>query len=510
MNFNHYLGSDVGQKRKANEDFHGDRMTVNGYVFVVCDGMGGHVGGATASQLAVQSILEFFDKEPLDNIILGIDKAIKFANEQIFATALAQPELKGMGTTATITIMREEGAYIGHVGDSRIYLKSDGKLNRLTKDHSFVQGLVDQGIIKDDEAESHPQKNQILKALGIREDVDATVCESPIQLKVGDTILMCSDGLSGLVTDSRMEELVNENNVQQSAVDLINEANQNGGDDNITAAVISVTESQYTETVFKHFNPTSVNTMATVGISLDINNSPKWYQNTKLIIILGGALFVIIAGLLTFILWPDDKPLNEENIVNQNTKLVEITDDTTIINIEPDELGKLKENQTILILVKDDTLQDGKYHCKGYDVEIIKGKIDKISTDINSGEPTPITPKPRPTTPSATVSTTPSSPASTQPSSPASTQPSAPVSTQPSAPASTIDTDEEADVVTTGTDENDGFLNSEKVPQGQGWDGFLNALKCNCTKEDIIGWNKELQNDPELKLGKSYLYKILK
>ena len=382
MNFNNYTGTDVGQKRKANEDAHGDRMTVNGYVFVVCDGMGGHVGGATASQMAVQSILEYFDKEPLDNIIIGIDKAIKFANEQIFATALAQPELKGMGTTATVTVMREEGAYIGHVGDSRIYLKSDGLLNRITKDHSFVQGLVDQGIIKDEDAESHPQKNQILKALGIREDVDATVCDSPIQLKVGDTLLMCSDGLSGLVTDSRMEELVNENNVQQSAVNLINEANQNGGDDNITAALISITESPFTASVFRHFNPVSFNATATVDVSEDMSEEPKFYQNTKLMVILGSSAVVLIA-FLTFMLWPKNEEVkNVGNGNNDNTKIVQVAEDT-IKGLNPQDLTGLQENKTVFLDENNDTLIDKTYYCEGFDVEIKDGKIHSKSSATN-------------------------------------------------------------------------------------------------------------------------------
>ncbi len=383
MNFNHFTNTDVGQKRQANEDAHGDQMTVNGYVFVVCDGMGGHVGGATASQMAVASILEFFDKEPLENIILGIDKAIKFANEQIFATALAQPELKGMGTTATIVVMREEGAYIGHVGDSRIYVKSDGKLNRLTKDHSFVQGLVDQGIIRDDEAESHPQKNQILKALGIREDVDATVCDSPLQLKVGDTLLLCSDGLSGLVTDSRMEELVNENNVQQSAVDLINEANQNGGTDNITASVVSITESSFTESVFKHFNPVVNTEAAAFNATMEVDIKPKWYQNTKLMILSGASLLIAIV-FVSYMLWPDKKVETEPKAKQEKTSYITLDSTYNIkIQLDEDSLKSLKDSSYVLInsLTKKKLDKDSTYFSKDslFVVTIgLTGLIEKI------------------------------------------------------------------------------------------------------------------------------------
>ena len=106
---------------------------------------------------------------------------------------------------------------------------------------------------------------------------------------------MCSDGLSGLVTDAKMQELVNEKNVQQSAVELINEANKNGGDDNITAAVISIIESPFTVSVFKHFNPVSFNSTATVDVSEDMTTETKWYQNTKVMLIAGSSLVVVIA-----------------------------------------------------------------------------------------------------------------------------------------------------------------------------------------------------------------------
>ena len=130
MNFDHSSLTDVGKVRKANEDNCGDRMTTNGYVFTVCDGMGGHVGGATASKIAIDSILNFFDN-PVQNIYVGINDALRYANTQVYNAALENPELKGMGTTATILLINSTDCYIGHVGDSRIYLKSAGKLNRM-------------------------------------------------------------------------------------------------------------------------------------------------------------------------------------------------------------------------------------------------------------------------------------------------------------------------------------------------------------------------------------------
>ena len=114
------------------------------------------------------------------------DNAIKFANQKIFDYAVENPDLKGMGTTCTVLIAREPELFIAHVGDSRIYLHSDKKLHRITKDHSYVQGLVDEGIISDEEMETHPKKNQILKALGISETVSPTVYKHPIHSKKGD------------------------------------------------------------------------------------------------------------------------------------------------------------------------------------------------------------------------------------------------------------------------------------------------------------------------------------
>ena len=182
----------VGLVRKANEDACGqvNSSTKNGHVFIVCDGMGGHVGGAIASTTAVNCIIDFFNKEYYENIYLAIEKSISFANEQIFLRSQAEPELKGMGTTCTVLVQREDKIFIGHVGDSRIYIQSDDQLFRLTKDHSYVQTLVDKGELTDEEMESHPRKNELTKALGIDDNVSVEVCSEPIISKNGDKFLI--------------------------------------------------------------------------------------------------------------------------------------------------------------------------------------------------------------------------------------------------------------------------------------------------------------------------------
>ena len=305
MKYNFFSNTDVGKKRVANEDAYGDQETPNGHVFVVCDGMGGHAGGAKASNMAVSSILEFFAREPIENIIIGIDKAISFANEQIFATAQAEPELKGMGTTVTVVVLRDAEVYIGHVGDSRIYLKSNGELNRITKDHSKVQELVDRGIISDADAETHPEKNIILRALGIKPEVESTVCSVSLKLSKGDVLLMCSDGLSGLVTDNEMQGMINFDNLEGSVDTLITSANNNGGPDNITATLIAITESVHSASKFQEFNPIITQDVSTGSSEPTVNlteSNPKSERNWKMIILsgIGGVITLVFLGYLLF------------------------------------------------------------------------------------------------------------------------------------------------------------------------------------------------------------------
>jgi serine/threonine protein phosphatase PrpC len=297
IQFSHFSRTDVGLVRSANEDNLGDLQTPNGHVFTVCDGMGGHVGGATASKIAIQSILEYFNKQVYDNLMVAIDRALIFANEQIFAAAQNDPSLKGMGTTAVILIIKENECFLGHVGDSRIYLKSDNSLYRLTKDHSFVQTLVDQGIIKDEDAENHPKKNQILKALGIGPLVEPTVAPGPTNVKQGDVFMLCSDGLSGMVNDSSLQMMVDYNNLEMSANNLVNAALANGGHDNITVTLVGILDSPHATSEFTDFNPKE-----TRSEFENLNNTNETIQkskkNNKRLLMISAALILVISGLL--------------------------------------------------------------------------------------------------------------------------------------------------------------------------------------------------------------------
>lgn len=234
--------TDVGKKRQQNEDAMGffEASNGNGYVFVVCDGMGGHLGGAVASQTAIKAIRYFLDLEYFADAREAIKQALTFANQEIYHKAQTSKDLANMGTTAVMVIYRQDQCFIGHVGDSRLYLYRDGLLSRVTKDHSYVQMLVDNHVISDDEAEQHPRKNEILRALGTEHKVDVEVRQTPFAPYEGDTLLLCSDGLNSMLKDSEIETLLDaRGDIQQKALQLVAEANAKGGLDNITVQLIN-------------------------------------------------------------------------------------------------------------------------------------------------------------------------------------------------------------------------------------------------------------------------------
>lgn len=249
--------TDVGLVRQANEDNCYAAETPNGFLFVVCDGMGGHVGGAKASAIAVNSIVNFFTKEYYAVAGQALSDALIFANRQILGVATEQPELKGMGTTACIVLIREDKVWFAHIGDSRIYFfcNKQQQLHRLTKDHSVVQGLVDQGVISEAEAEHHPNKNRILKTLGIKNDVQPEVCKMPVLPTKGDAFLICSDGLSGMVKDDLLQHIMEQKvSLQEKGENMLALAKQAGGTDNITLQLIHVSNSPHTNSVFESKN----------------------------------------------------------------------------------------------------------------------------------------------------------------------------------------------------------------------------------------------------------------
>ncbi len=226
--------SDVGLVRTHNED----SFLVKAPLFAVCDGMGGHAAGEVASGIAVQTLAENAP-EHADEILLGA--AVETANAAVLEGALNGAGKPGMGCTATCVFIEENRMSIAHVGDSRVYLLHGGTLVRITHDHSYVEELVDAGEITADEARIHPSRSIITRALG--SDPDMYADHFTLDVSTGDRIVVCSDGLSSMVSDKDIEELAVSSVTPQAAADtLVSAALTNGGHDNVTVIVIDVIE----------------------------------------------------------------------------------------------------------------------------------------------------------------------------------------------------------------------------------------------------------------------------
>ncbi len=239
--------SDVGQKRTINEDYYGHLFTELGELYIVCDGMGGHNAGEVASKLATDTIIEFVQTSIETDITTLLTKAIQKANTELFNASQNEAH-KGMGTTIVCVFIQNDQCYYAHVGDSRIYSSSNSKLSLLTEDHSYVNQLLKAGIINEQEAKIHPKKNVITNAIGIRERVEISVSKQPLDLEDNHYLLLCTDGLSNLVNEETLSTIIHSNNtLNEKTKKLIHEANQAGGNDNITALLIHYSQENKTK-----------------------------------------------------------------------------------------------------------------------------------------------------------------------------------------------------------------------------------------------------------------------
>lgn len=235
-------GTDVGMIRSGNEDAFFAEADARRGVFIVADGMGGHAAGEVASEMAVQivsrellALASAYDPEAPPRMA----RALQQANRAIYERMLAESDKQGMGTTASVLLLSEDRYLIGQIGDSRIYLLRDGELRQLTKDHSYVQEQVDAGLLTPEQARYHPYSNVITRCVGASEEVEADLFEGT--MRAGDVFLVASDGLTGMVDDRRLQQILLARSGPGRIVDaLITEANGRGGLDNITAIVIQV------------------------------------------------------------------------------------------------------------------------------------------------------------------------------------------------------------------------------------------------------------------------------
>jgi protein phosphatase len=234
--------SDVGQVRTANEDSCDTFERADGTrLLVVADGMGGHQGGATASRTTVATISEIFDQDTSNNIDEMIQRAIATANARVYEMGQENHELEGMGTTVVAFLLEthqtHRRATVAHVGDSRAYRCRNGRLEALTTDHSVVAEMQRRGLISADEAAIHPRRNEILRSVGVLPEVEIEV--ATVDVTPGDRFVLCSDGLTGVISDDDIAAVV-QSKTPGAAVDiLIRMANERGGPDNITVQVLS-------------------------------------------------------------------------------------------------------------------------------------------------------------------------------------------------------------------------------------------------------------------------------
>lgn len=235
-----YSVTDVGQKRRENQDYvYASEQPIGNLpnLFVVADGMGGHNAGDFASRCAVSVMAESAKKDMSFNPIKIIRHAIETANEQVLMQAELDPQKAGMGTTMVAVTVVGHYAYVANVGDSRLYVSDSHELAQITRDHSWIAEMVRRGEISKEEARSHPDKNIITRAVGTGPTVKIDFFD--VELEEGNRILMCSDGLSNMVEDDTMQEILSSsNNIEESAEKLVALANENGGRDNISVIII--------------------------------------------------------------------------------------------------------------------------------------------------------------------------------------------------------------------------------------------------------------------------------
>lgn len=231
--------SDIGRERSSNQDNYSNLITKDYSLFVIADGMGGHNAGDVASKIAVEAIREYFyNRKEINDCAEVLENAIIYANNKILDKARMDSNYKSMGTTIVCTLIVDDIAHICHLGDSRLYryCKSNNKLEQVTRDDSYIQSLIDEGV---ENIDAQQYKNVITKALGV--DSNPEVNHNEIKVAEGDYLLLTTDGLTNMVEDSEIEEVIGFDLDLKEAVEiLVYMANSSGGYDNITMTLVRV------------------------------------------------------------------------------------------------------------------------------------------------------------------------------------------------------------------------------------------------------------------------------
>ena len=232
--------TDIGKRRKLNQDYvYTSEMPVGHLpnLFLVADGMGGHNAGDYASRYTIETIVDEISNSSDESPVFVLEKAIKRANTLIRKKSEEEIELSGMGTTVVAATIEGNKLCVAYVGDSRLYIINNREIRQITRDHSLVEEMVRMGGLKREMARNHPDKNIITRAIGALDDVDVDFFE--VRLSKGDTILMCSDGLSNMIEDEEIRMIMQgQRDIVEKAESLVKAANNNGGKDNIAVVLV--------------------------------------------------------------------------------------------------------------------------------------------------------------------------------------------------------------------------------------------------------------------------------
>lgn len=300
--------TDKGNVREVNEDSMAFYAVKDGYLMVVADGMGGHTAGDEASKLAIDSIKNYFESvNSFENIPHLIIQAIEIANQNIYRYSQQNSEKKGMGTTVVLAFIYENLISIGHVGDSRAYrFNPETGLQTLTKDHSFVQELVNQGIITEEQSLYHPRKNEITRALGIHEYVVPDIQQHTI--RPNDVFALMTDGICSLLTFQQILEILSQSHftAQQMAEKLVNTANELGGYDNSTIQIIRFTPNLQSQQPVSNLDTQKIENPSTENVFqntiLSKAQSSIQDSNLRYYLFIGSAIITIALVFYYFLL----------------------------------------------------------------------------------------------------------------------------------------------------------------------------------------------------------------
>lgn len=236
----------IGKKRSKNEDsvfVSNEAIGALPNLYIVADGMGGHRAGAVASKLAIDAFCAYIEAhqkvrlQTEEELLILLKRGIAHANHVIYNRGIENPECEGMGTTITLCTVMNEHAYIAHVGDTRLYCMNANQIKQVTIDHSLVQEMLEQGYITENDAQEHPQRHVITRAVGTYEQVKVDTLKQP--LSSVEYILLCSDGLTAMMSEDKMHRLIYENHTNLDTIvdELIIKANEAGGADNIAVII---------------------------------------------------------------------------------------------------------------------------------------------------------------------------------------------------------------------------------------------------------------------------------